>query len=98
MPRTEGPVGAAQRAFTMAAFLVAAGNHSYYSYADWAGGCWSLAGTRWWPEFDRPLGDPVTAPLQRAKGARFVYERNFSRGAMVRIDVAKHEATIVWGR
>ena len=29
---------------------------SYFSYANWATDCWTLPGTRWWPEYDRKLG------------------------------------------
>jgi hypothetical protein len=51
----DGPEAAEARAFTMAAFLIGAGNLSYFSYANWAVDCWTLAGTRWWPEYDRPV-------------------------------------------
>jgi hypothetical protein len=41
-----------QREFTMACFLIAAGNFSYFSYASWDHGkAWSLKGTRWWHEY-----------------------------------------------
>ena len=92
-----GALGAAQRAFTMAAFLVSAGNHSYFSYADWVSNCWNLAGTGWWPEYDKPLGAPTSPPLQQVGGNKYAFERNFSRGARVFVDVEKHEARIVWG-
>jgi hypothetical protein len=54
-----GKASAEARAFTMAAFLIGAGDLSFFSYANWADNCWQLAGTRWWPEYDYPLGNPT---------------------------------------
>ena len=98
----DGAFSAAEREFTMAAFLVAAGNHSYFSYANWATQSWELAGTRWWPEYDRPLGAPLlgsgdTAALAPVSPQQpFVFARNFSSGTTVWVDVEKHEAKIAW--
>ena len=95
----DGALGAAEREFTMAAFLVAAGNLSYFSYADWAGACWELAGTRWWPEYDRPLGAPLGPPATPVSAGRpLVFARNFSSGTTVWVDVENHEAKITWAQ
>lgn len=87
----------AAREFTMAAFLVAAGRLSYFSYANWIDQCWELTGTRWWPEYDLPLGDPTSPAAQRASPDKpYVFVRNFSSGTSVYVDVEKHEAKIIW--
>eukprot|EP00041_Stephanoeca_diplocostata_P012206 m.203714 g.203714 ORF g.203714 m.203714 type:complete len:389 (-) comp18857_c0_seq6:172-1338(-) len=83
-----------QREFTMACFLIAAGNMSYFSYASWEKGlAWNLAGTRWWAEYDYPLGTPL-GPAQRA-GA-WQYYRNFSSGTTVQLDLQQQTAHIAW--
>ena len=53
----------------MAAFLVGAGNLSYFSHANWAKGCWEMLGTRWWPEYDRRLGAPRARPARGCRGS-----------------------------
>ena len=79
------------------AFLIGAGRLSYFSYADWQHDCWTLAGLRWWPEFDHPLGEPTSPPNTRVPGKRWKYWRNFSSGTTVYVDVATHIAEIRWG-
>jgi hypothetical protein len=91
-----GALGAEARAFTMAAFLVGAGELSYYSYANWASGCWELAGTGWWPEYDRPLGSPTSPPNTRLPGKRWKYSRAFDSGTTVYVDVATRVVSIDW--
>jgi hypothetical protein len=88
-----------QRQFTMACFLVAAGNFSYYSYASWTkNAAWSLAGTRWWPEYDLPLGQPLDPPMMAAgDGNPMSYTRRFESGTAVKVDLVAHTATINWG-
>lgn len=92
-----GSLSDEQREFTMAAFLIGAGRLSYFSYADWQHDCWTLAGLRWWPEFDHPLGEPTSPPNTRVPGKRWKYWRNFSSGTTVYVDVATHIAEIRWG-
>ena len=91
-----GPFSNTSREFTLAAFLVAAGNLSYYSYANWATDCWELPGTKWWPEYDLPLGYPTSPANWRLPGKRWKYARNFSSGTTVYVDVATREAHINW--
>eukprot|EP00035_Acanthoeca_spectabilis_P016691 m.346896 g.346896 ORF g.346896 m.346896 type:complete len:248 (+) comp16561_c0_seq66:3472-4215(+) len=56
----------------IAAFLVAAGSHSYYMC-----GGWSSATVDWYPVFDLPLGPPLgNATLEDG-----VYTRKFPKGA-----------------
>ena len=98
----QGPIDdAVQRQFTMACFLVAAGNYSFFSFAGWAHGqAWSLAGTRWWPEYDNPLGEPIDPPMMPAAGsapANMRYARRFASGTAVALDLRAHTASIAWG-
>ena len=102
-PTDDRPADAAkQREFTAGCFLIAAGNLSYFSYADWASGSWSIGGTRWWEEYDRQLGAPTSPPMTRAISAinaadtDFTFVRSFASGTTVRVDVAAHRATIAW--
>lgn len=89
----QGPIDdATQREFTMACFLVAAGNMSYFSHADWAS-AWSLTGTRWWPEYDLPLGMPM-GPADRH--GHWTFKRTFSSGTKVVLDLEQHTASITW--
>ena len=92
----DGKHAAAAREFTMAAFLVGAGNLSFFSYANWAESCWELPGTRWWPEYDRMLGHPTSPPNRRLPGKRWKYTRNFSSGTTVYVDLATRAAEIKW--
>merc|ERR1712187_1070471 len=80
-----------QREFVMACFLVAAGNLSYFAYADWSHG-WSLQGYQWWPEYDYNLGNP----LGDAKRNGWRFTRSFSSGTSVAVDVEAHTANIQW--
>ena len=88
-----------QREFTMACFLVAAGNYSYFSYASWdkggVHGAWSLGGTKWWEEYDMPLGVPLDPPMMSVGGAR-KFHRRFATGTVVELDLDAHVASISW--
>ena len=92
------PEQTAAREFTIAAFLVAAGNFSYFSYAGWAHGqAWSLSGTRWWSEYDRPLGQPLDPPMTLAGPVGSMkYRRRFSSGTTVTVDLKAHTGSIQW--
>merc|ERR1712137_1165823 len=93
-----GQASVEARAFTMAAFLIGAGNLSFYSYANWANASWDLSGTAWWPEYDYPLGEPTSPPNTRVPGTRWKYARNFSSGTTVYVDVATRAVEIKWAR
>jgi hypothetical protein len=83
-----------QRAWGIACFLIAAGNLSFFSYADWGHNAWTMAGTQWWPEYHHTLGAPLDPPLKQEED--FVYVRRFSSGTTVRVDVGKHVADVNW--
>ena len=85
---------AVQREWGIACFLIGAGNLSYFSYADWGSGAWTMAGTQWWPEYHYKLGAPLDPPLKKVE--EFVYVRRFSSGTTVRVDVGKHVANVNW--
>ena len=86
----------AAREFTIATFLVAAGNFSYFSYASWIE-AWTLAGTRWWSEYDRPLGHPLDPPMTLVGPASDMkYRRRFSSGTVVTVDLPARTATVNW--
>ena len=74
-----------QREWGIACFLIAAGNLSFFSYADWGSNAWTMAGTQWWPEYQHTLGAPLDPPLKQEE--EFVYVRRFSSGTTVRVDV-----------
>ena len=95
MGPVSGPFADDARAFAMASFLIGAGNLSYFSFANWATDCWTLAGTEWWPEYDRPLGEPTSPANTRLPGKRWKFWRNFS-SATVYVDVATRVVDLVW--
>eukprot|EP00756_Hemistasia_phaeocysticola_P048082 Hpha_TRINITY_DN22524_c0_g1::TRINITY_DN22524_c0_g1_i1::g.185099::m.185099 len=94
----DGPYAQEGRYFTMAAFLMGAGDLSYFSYANWAEASWEIAGTAWWPEYDKPLGKPTSPPNTLLPGKRWKYARNFSSGTTVYVDVATRVVDIEWGK
>ena len=74
----------------VAAFLVAAGRHSYFGCGPWFEG---PGGPAWWPEFyDQPLGEP----LGPAKVESKVWTRAFASGTRVVVDFNHMNATIAW--
>lgn len=91
-----GTLSKQSREFTMAAFLIGAGELSFYSYANWAVACWELVGTKWWPEYDFPVGKPTSPPNTLLPGHTWKYFRNFSSGTSVYVDVATREVSIQW--
>lgn len=69
----------------IAAFLVAAGSHSYYMC-----GGWSSATVDWYPVFDLPLGPPLgNATLEDE-----VYTRKFAKGTVVTFDTKTNNGTV----
>ena len=80
-----------QREFTLACFLVAMGPLSYFSFAS-EDSAWSIDGTAWWPEYDKPLG----AALGLAQRDGMTFKRTFESGTHVTVDVETHNATIEW--
>jgi len=82
----------------MAAFLIGAGEYSYYHCAS----TWSSdprwpsvpdVWLDWLPEYDRKLGEPAA---DGAKGADGVWTRSFAAGTKVAFDPAFNNGTIWW--
>jgi hypothetical protein len=95
--------------FTLASYLIVAGNHTYYSYASNAldgsamgAGAWEFRSynQKWWPEYERPLGPPKglgvrgwSNPAGKHFGA--VYTREFEH-ASVWVNVETRDGIIHW--
>ena len=92
-----GSVGDGNFTFTLATFLVIAGNSSFYSYADNSGhNSYELGYTPWRPEYDRPLGLPLALAERRGANGTLL-RRSFQRGVTVMVDVYRGLAVIDWG-
>jgi len=79
------------REFTMACFLVAAGNLAFFSYVDWDYP-WAMRGIHWWPEYDKPVGEPIG--MAQRDGWRFT--RSFASGTYVTVDLETGTGKISW--
>ena len=46
--------------------------------ANWSNNCWELAWTKWWPEYDYPLGESTSpgGDGARVKRKRWKYARS----------------------
>ena len=73
----------------LAAFLVAAGEYSYYRC-----GSWSHTDVPWYPVYDKKLGEP----LGNATLANGVYTRAFKSGTKVAFDTKTEVGTIAWAK
>lgn len=78
---------------SLAAFLIAAGQYSYYGcsrtwYVDAEARDWLT----WHPEYDKPLGHPVGDATLHDD----VYERHFASGAVVQFNRKTNEGMIKW--
>jgi len=74
---------------SLAAFLVAAGNYSYYMC-----GGWNSYTPQWYPVYDFPLGEP-TGPAILKDG---VYSRSFKSGTAVTYDTHTETGNITWSK
>merc|ERR1712083_352181 len=71
----------------LAAFLVAAGEHSYYRC-----GKWGHTDVPWYKVYDMPLGKPLgNATLHNG-----IYTRSFASGTLVTFNTATETGTIKW--
>ena len=86
----------------MAAFLIGAGNYSYYHCAhkaEWASDpLWPAPGhpdrwLDWLPTYDRPLGAPLALGAKSADG---VWRRSFATGTNVTFNATSSVGTIAW--
>jgi len=79
---------------TVAAFLVGAGEYSYYGSGSWIAAGLDDVEMRWCADlFERPLGAPVTKAVRGTDG---VYRRSFASGTTVAFDTATRKGTIHW--
>jgi len=84
------------RLFVIAAFLIAAGDLSFFSYVDWTNP-WDLDGVSWIPEYDLPLGRPTSPANTCVPGEKWKYVRTFESGTRVYVDLSTREVSIAWG-
>merc|ERR1719262_87229 len=86
-PKVSGDPYNADLQTELAAFLVAAGEHSYYRC-----GGWGHTDVPWYKVYDMPLGKPLgNATLHNG-----LYTRAFSSGTTVTFDTATERGTIDW--
>eukprot|EP00041_Stephanoeca_diplocostata_P016697 m.329882 g.329882 ORF g.329882 m.329882 type:complete len:379 (-) comp20452_c0_seq2:192-1328(-) len=76
----------------LSAFLIGAGTNHFFGAGSWTCSHTSREGVKWWPEFDRPLGPP----LSDAQLTGTVYTRNFTHGVHVSFDTATSTGAIDW--
>lgn len=89
---------------SLAAFLVSAGDYSYYHCAPgWSSDArWptvSDAWLDWQPEYDAPLGPPTGPATTRpsaANASASVWSRSFASGTRVEFDGGRGNGTIFW--
>ena len=77
----------------IAAFLIGAGEYSYFGCGRWNTSNDDTSAFIWRPEYDKPLGAP-TGPATYRNG---VWKRKFSRGTSVKFDTTTKTGTIEWG-
>jgi len=73
----------------LAAFLVAAGEYSYYRC-----GGWSHTDATWYPVYDKKLGAPIS---NATLGTDRIWRRSFTSGTEVTFDTSTNVGTISWG-
>ena len=76
-----------------AAFLIGAGEHSYFGCGRWNSTNDDNTPLMWRPEYDKPLGAP-NGPATYKNG---VWRREFSRGTTVEFDTSTNTGKIEWG-
>lgn len=79
----------------IAAFLVAAGDDSYFGSGPWISPGIEDVEQRWCPElFDRPIGKPIGDAVK----ANGMYKRVFASGTTVLFDTGSNKGTIAWSQ
>ena len=76
-----------------AAFLIGAGEHSYFGCGRWNSTNDDNTPLMWRPEYDKPLGAP-NGPATYKNG---VWRREFSHGTTVEFDTSTNKGKIEWG-
>jgi hypothetical protein len=80
---------------SLAAFLIAAGDDSYYGSGLWISPTLADVQQRWCPPlFERALGEPLADGV---KGADGVWRRAFKSGTKVTFDSGSNKGKITWG-
>ena len=77
----------------IAAFLIGAGEYSYFGCGVWSTFNNDTSAFVWKPEYDKPLGAP-NGPATYKNG---VWRREFSRGTTVEFDTSTNTGKIEWG-
>ena len=77
----------------IAAFLIGAGQYSYFGCGDWVAEGDDTKPLTWRPEYDKPLGAPK-GPAQYNAG---VWIRSFISGTEATFDTRANKGTIKWG-
>lgn len=85
---------AADFEFTLAAFLIASSDSSFFGYSDG----WYFNGSTWHDQYDRPLGKPVGLATQGDGAQNMTWSRQFDSGTSVALDVLHKAATITWAQ
>ena len=75
------------------AFLIGAGEYSYFGCGDWCAEGDDTKPLTWLPEYDKPLGTPK-GPAQYNAG---VWTRSFASGTEVMFDTKTNKGTVKWG-
>merc|ERR1712185_260919 len=73
----------------LAAFLIAAGEYSYYRC-----GGWSHTDAPWYPVYDKKLGKPLSNATLGKDG---IWRRSFAAGTDVTFNTKTNVGTIEWG-
>ena len=77
----------------LAAFLIGAGDYSYFGCGKWNTIRDDKTAMTWKPEYDKPLGAP-RGPAIYNNG---VWKREFAKGTSVMFDTTSNTGTIQWG-
>ena len=77
-----------------AAFLIGAGDYSYFGSGAWISPGIEDIEQRWCPPlFDRALGQPITNGTKDSLG---IWRRNFASGTAVSFDPSTNKGEILW--
>ena len=79
----------------IAAFLIGAGEYSYFGCGDWYAEGDNTKPLTWRPEYDKPLGAPK-GPVQYRSNAGIIWTRSFASGTEVTFDTKRKKGTITW--
>ena len=78
----------------VAAFLIGAGEYSYFGCGQWASNGSNISPITWHPEYDKPLGAPK-GPATYNSG---VWTRSFASGTEVTFNTNENKGTIKWSQ